>query len=301
MVRFPDVAALASAPEDEVLRHWSGLGYYARARNLQAGAKAIVDSGGVLPNSLDAWRAIPGVGPYTAGAICSIAFHQPVPLVDGNVERVLCRIRGIVKGAGAKKRLWRLADYLVRSSHAQGTDPADWNQALMELGATVCTPRAPKCESCPVSAACRAVRAGNPEAYPEKIARTPTVRLQEWALLVEQEGKILLTRNAQSKWKKGLWDLPVSGSAVEGAVVGNLVYTVTHHRIARTLTRIDLGGRGARDTNSSPGMPVLNASAEQQWLEPSEIASSLPISSALKKTLYLMEKGRDQGTKRDSP
>jgi A/G-specific adenine glycosylase len=163
--RFPDVEALAAAPLDDVLRAWAGLGYYRRARQLHAAAAIVArDHHGRLPADEAALRALPGIGRYTAGAIRSIAFGEPAPIVDGNVARVLSRLFALPGGPGDsvwERRLWTLAGQLVPA-----TDPSAFNQGLMELGATVCTPRSPRCAACPLARHCRALAEGRPEAYP---------------------------------------------------------------------------------------------------------------------------------------
>jgi A/G-specific adenine glycosylase len=152
--RYPTVADLAAASADAVHESWAGLGYYARARNLHAAARAVVrDHDGALPSSPEALRKLPGIGRYTAAAVASIAFGADVGTVDTNVARVLgrvFRIRGAVKSAARAKRTWRLVDALVPPGRA-----GDWNQALMDLGATICTARGPRCRACPVATACR--------------------------------------------------------------------------------------------------------------------------------------------------
>lgn len=162
---FPTPAALARASDDEVMASWSGLGYYRRARLLVAGVRAVVDAhGGVVPEDPDARRALPGVGRYTAGAIGSIAFDREEPLVDGNVARVLSRVHGFDAPLGSKEsetKLWARAEALVR-----GPRPGALNQALMELGATVCTPKRARCDACPLAEACVAKRDGRVDALP---------------------------------------------------------------------------------------------------------------------------------------
>ena len=163
--RFPDVRALATAELDDVLAVWAGLGYYSRARNLRAAAQKVVgEFDGELPGDVGSLRSLPGIGRYTAGAVASIAFDRPEPVVDGNVTRVLSRLRGIrddVKKPATIRRLWQEAADLARGPH-----PGDLNQALMELGATVCTPRAPRCPACPIARHCEAHRDGDAEALP---------------------------------------------------------------------------------------------------------------------------------------
>ncbi|CAK9036830.1 Adenine DNA glycosylase (MutY homolog) (hMYH), partial [Durusdinium trenchii] len=161
MRRFPTLNDLAAAPLEEVNALWAGLGFYGRARRLHEGAKYVLaQHGGQLPSDVTALRKIPGVGPYTAGAIASIAFQQPAALVDGNVARVFARLRampaalGVAKSQRLMKRCWSLAEQLV-----DRTEPGVFNQALMELGATICTPSSPSCERCPLRFACRAFAA----------------------------------------------------------------------------------------------------------------------------------------------
>jgi A/G-specific adenine glycosylase len=172
MARFPTVQALADAPLEEVLRYWEGLGYYARARSLHRAAQQIAQNGGQLPATADRLRELPGIGAYTAGAIASIAFGQPTPVVDGNVTRVLARLlwlKGDLKAHAAQKRLWQLAQELVDPQQ-----PGAFNQAVMELGSTVCLPKQPRCGACPVSHLCAAYQRGQPTAVPEPSRRTAT-------------------------------------------------------------------------------------------------------------------------------
>ena len=153
LTRFPDIHSLASADADDVLRLWAGRGYYSRARNLQKAARVVCDRhGGTLPDSAEALRELPGIGRYTAGAVASIAFDRPEPIVDGNVARVLARLHEIredLKSPDTQRRLWDEAATLAR-----GPRPGDLNQALMELGATLCTPKNPRCPVCPLRRRC---------------------------------------------------------------------------------------------------------------------------------------------------
>ncbi|MEM1348559.1 MAG: A/G-specific adenine glycosylase [Myxococcota bacterium] len=171
MRRFPDVGSLAAAELDEVLELWAGLGYYRRARFLHRGAQYVVEElGGEIPQTAKQLRALPGVGPYTAGAIASIAFGEVEALVDGNVERVLARIFAIPgdpKERANQKQFWALAEALVDEAR-----PGDFNQAMMELGATVCTPKTPRCLLCPVRVRCDAFRLGEPTRFPAKVKRS---------------------------------------------------------------------------------------------------------------------------------
>ncbi|MEO8053743.1 MAG: A/G-specific adenine glycosylase [Acidobacteriota bacterium] len=193
--RFPTVESLARAKEREVLAEWSGLGYYARARNLHRAARAVA-AAGAFPRTLEGWRALPGVGAYTAAAVASIAFGIPEPVVDGNVVRVLCRLGGLrldPKAPATLARIRALARPLVPARN-----PGDFNQALMELGALVCTPRAPRCGACPLRSSCRAAASGTPEAFPRAAARVPPKRtIHLVAAIVERGKKILLVEDKE--------------------------------------------------------------------------------------------------------
>jgi A/G-specific adenine glycosylase len=174
--RFPNGRALAEAPQEEVLRLWSGLGYYSRARNLQKAAQQILaQHGGQFPQAKDDVMALAGIGPYTGAAILSIAFGAKHAALDGNVARVLARL-GAVRGDLRESRRWQL---LQRSAGEllDPKSPGDWNQAMMELGAMVCTPRTPQCLLCPVAKFCRARQSGEPEAFPEKRKKRDAVQI----------------------------------------------------------------------------------------------------------------------------
>jgi len=222
VARFPTLGALAAAPDDDVLALWSGLGYYARCQNLLAAARAARARHGGLPSSLEALRALPGFGPYTAGAVASIAFALPAPAVDGNVARVLARlfcVEGDLAAPAVQRRLWVIAAALVPPER-----PGDFNQALMELGATVCRKAAPACGRCPVRAACEARRAGRAAELPPVRRRGPRRALTIACGVAEVKGALVLVRRAPGGLLGGLWDLPaadVSGgaSAVEVAAL----------------------------------------------------------------------------------
>ncbi len=205
--RFPDVETLASADCEDVYQRWAGLGYYSRARNLHAAAQKVVDEfGGSLPSDSSALRSLPGIGRYTAGALASIAFDRPEPVVDGNVARVLTRVFGIREDIGSKRvldRLWQEAGALAR-----GRRPGDLNQALMELGATICLARAPRCLACPLVRHCNAYRAGDAEALPVKTAKAVPRRVQATAAWLERRGQVLVVRRPEGVLLGGLWELP---------------------------------------------------------------------------------------------
>ncbi|MDB4940729.1 MAG: A/G-specific adenine glycosylase [Labilithrix sp.] len=204
--RFPTALALAEAPADEVLSMWSGLGYYRRARLLLEGARAVAEQGGAVPGDRAGLLGVPGIGKYTAGAIASIAFGEPVGLVDGNVARVLARLFAIdedMRKAGMRIAE-QLADVLVARQ-----DPGAWNQALMELGATVCTPRAPACVICPLAAHCRARAEGRVAELPVLSAKTPPRAQRVQSLVaVSADGAVLLARRAHGGLFGGLWEPP---------------------------------------------------------------------------------------------
>ncbi len=221
MAKWPTLPDLAQAPLDDVLAQWTGLGYYNRARNLHAAAFAVMSRhNGVMPSDAASLQALPGLGPYTVGAIRSIAFAQPAALVDGNVARVLARWHAVIgdpASTAGKKAIWALADGEMREPTAQN-QPSNWNQALMELGATVCLPKQPKCQQCPVSADCLARQQGlQGQIPPVKIRKeSPTVaacyalllRVDDGGVRDSDGGEILLgQRPATGRWA-GLWEPP---------------------------------------------------------------------------------------------
>ncbi|HKC26280.1 MAG TPA: A/G-specific adenine glycosylase [Thermoanaerobaculia bacterium] len=189
LARFPDVASLAAADESEVLAEWSGLGYYARGRNLHRAARVLAARGGGLPRSVAALRALPGVGPYTAAAVASIAFGVRAAAVDGNAARVLARV---LAARDAPGRVANLAERLVPARSA-----GEHTQALMELGAVLCAPRAPRCESCPVRRFCRAARAGHPERFPSPRPRHASQRLRLAAGVARRRGGLVVVEDRE--------------------------------------------------------------------------------------------------------
>jgi A/G-specific adenine glycosylase len=206
--RFPDVAALAAAETEDVLRAWEGLGYYSRARNLQRAAQHVVEQhGGQLPASVTQLLELPGIGRYSAGAIASIAFALDEPAIDGNIVRVLTRIfalRGDPKRAPLAGRLWQLARELLPSGRA-----GEFNQALMELGATCCTPRAPRCATCPVRGHCQALRLDRVSEFPETAPRPVVTREKRALAVVRRQGRVLVVRApARAPRWAGMWQFP---------------------------------------------------------------------------------------------
>ncbi len=205
--RFPTIADLAAAPEDDVLKMWEGLGYYSRARNLHKGAKQVMaDCGGAIPSNVDELRKISGIGPYTAGAIASIAFDQPVPAVDGNVIRVVSRLRGIRENVGipsVKRMLEGEAASLVPAER-----PGDFNQAVMDLGATICTPGTPACDRCPLQECCDALAAGDAEDLPILPRKNPP-KVIDYAVCLIFSGDRILMRQRTEAMLRGLWVFPM--------------------------------------------------------------------------------------------
>lgn len=243
MERFPTISDLAAAPQAEVLAMWSGLGYYARARNLHAAAKAVAERhGGVFPSAPDDIAALPGIGPYTAGAIRSIAFGQQAPILDGNVFRVISRILALTDApdsTAGKRRLWALAEALVppRSATFPGeNDAGDFNQALMELGATVCVPQRPVCLVCPLADRCQGRRLGDPERYPGKkaIRAVPEVRAV-CLVLRDPAGQILLLERPPSGLWGGLWEPATAELYADESEADGLVRIVTDKLRAHAL------------------------------------------------------------------
>ena len=218
MERFPDVGALADADPEEVLRLWRGLGYYARARNAHRCVRRVRDEyGGAFPSSADRLRALPGIGPYTAAAVASIAFGEAVAAVDGNVRRVVARLFDLPDPSLAQAR--DLAGGLM-----DGTRPGDFNEAMMELGATVCTPRSPSCGACPVAAGCRARTAGTVAERPLPRRRGPVpTRVWEVRVAASPRGRTLVVRRPPEGLLGGMWEFPAvevgDGAGPEAPVV----------------------------------------------------------------------------------
>jgi len=296
LARFPDVHALAAAPLEEVLAFWSGLGYYRRARQLHGAAARVAREG--FPETSGGWRELPGIGEYTAAAVASIANGQAEPVLDGNVERVAARLLALgedPKRAAPRRRLRAAAAALLDPER-----PGDSNQALMELGARICTPRAPRCLLCPLEAACEGRRTGDPERFPTPRERRRPVRLSRVVAVVEEDGRrLLFRRGADEELMPGFWELPWTGEgagaeAVDGAGAADLlagryggrwrlgepVATVRHGITHRDFelhvrpARVEAGGAVAEGPEGR----------EAGWFGPDEIAA-LPTSSMVAKVL----------------
>jgi A/G-specific adenine glycosylase len=281
LARFPTLPALAAAPLGEVLAVWEGLGYYSRARNLHRAAQQVAAQGGALPASLEGLLALPGIGRYTAGAIASMAFGLDAPVLDGNVKRVLARVFDIqtdVKSPAGEKELWALAARLVPHGRA-----GDYNQALMDLGATVCTPRAPACDVCPLRAQCLARRLGVQLQRPVMPARLPRPERTFAAAVVRKGGRVLLGQRPTDELLGGLWAFPAAecsggGDLAEGlrqallqswgieAQVGAAVQTLSHGftHFKLTLHVFDCEWQAGR---------VRPGSGPRRWVRPADLDS----------------------------
>lgn len=263
--RFPTVQDLAKAREHDVLRHWEGLGYYRRARQLHAAARQIVaEHDGAFPRTVAELMTLPGIGRYTAGAIASIAFDVSAPIVEANSRRVFARLVGHDRplgGAVGDAPIWEVAARLVPRRGA-----GRFNQAVMDLGAMVCTPDRPLCTRCPLAEMCAAHRTGRTAAIPAATPRRAASIIRETAVVMKRGGRVLVERRGVGEWWEGLWDFPrepYSGRS-RGARLGVVSYTVTHHKVTCTVV--------ARAAAAGTG------SAAQRWVTPRQLAG-LPLSS----------------------
>lgn len=280
LARFPDLASLAAAREEEVLAAWSGLGYYSRARALREAARAVIARhGGELPRSRAELLALPGIGPYTAGALLSIAFGASEALVDGNVQRVFARLFALEEplgSAGLAERCWALAERLVPTP-LDGQDPGQWNQALMELGARLCVARAPACASCPLRADCRAFAARRVDELPRPKARPAALRVELEVAVARRGECYLLARRPASGRMAGLLEFPTrelvpsgtparlwpvrlpAGLTPRGAPLFELAHTITHHRLHVRVRAARIGRELAPSVSLVPASELPSA------------------------------------------
>jgi A/G-specific adenine glycosylase len=271
--RFPDFVSLARASENDVLRAWQGLGYYGRARNLQAAARTVVDRyRGRLPRSVEQMQQLPGIGKYTAHAVASFAFDQSVPIVESNTARVLTRLfdfRESIDSVPGRQTLWQYSARLVPKFNA-----SIYNSALIDLGALVCVARQPKCGICPVERFCRAK---NPQILPVRKARPRAKRLVEQHAFVVRQGKILLEQSS-SRWR-GMWILPpfkldcFKRSSFHRRAIYTSAFPFTNHRIALKV----YFQRRQRIHPSKDEFDVANKSA-QRWIS-IDTLDSIPMPS----------------------
>jgi A/G-specific adenine glycosylase len=278
--RFPTVEALAAAREEEVLTAWSGLGYYSRARNLRPAAAAIV-AAGAFPRDYEALRGLAGVGDYTAAAIASIAFGAPRAAIDGNVLRVVARVENDASDIGNARVRERFRE--VAQGWLDHRDPGTFNQAMMELGATVCLPRNPLCLVCPISTCCRAREHGTSGQLPVKLRRMEPVSLAETLLVVHgRRGVLLHQRAADSRRMAGFWDLPSPEHLPQariGAQLGAFRHTITHHHYTFTVYEASIRGR----TNG-----------DLRWFRAEEL-EGIPLSTTARKGLKLAREKQEFG------
>jgi len=232
--QFPNLETIATAPEEQILRAWEGLGYYNRVRNLQKTAQAVIDlHEGDFPHDADTLETLPGIGKYTAGAVSSFAFNEPAPIVDGNIARVLSRLfdfHEAIDAPAGQKQIWQWAGKLLDQKN-----PRLFNSAIMELGQTYCSPRQPTCLTCPVRDFCQA---GDPATLPVKKPKKKFVPVEEHTLLVLKSDQILLAEGTGSR-RKGFWHLPLRSAEemADGEVIGTFRYTITHHKVTVLLYR----------------------------------------------------------------
>ena len=271
LARFPDAKALAEAPEADVLACWSGLGYYSRARNLQRAARQIVTEG-VFPADYDRIRKLPGVGPYTAAAVASIAFDIPRAVLDGNVMRVIARLRGDGADIGSSKTRTRFQQ--IADEWLDRRRPGCFNQAVMELGATVCLPRAPRCAECPVALFCDAVKMGRQHELPVKGRRPAARQISVRLALIENHGAVLMRqRMAEESLMPGFWELPAAEDLDgwrEAGSLGSFRHTITHHHYTVTV----LHGK------------ISHAPAGFEWRRRASL-DAIPLTTISKKALRL--------------
>jgi A/G-specific adenine glycosylase len=269
---FPDASALASAAEQDLLAAWAGLGYYSRARNLQKAARVIVELP-QFPADYSALRGLPGVGDYTAAAVASIAFGMPHAVLDGNVLRVLSRLaaeRGDIKSQVVRKRLGALAETLLDRKH-----PGEFNQALMELGATVCLPKQPVCGHCPIRPQCLGRQQGIENQLPLSGARPKASRREKHLLAIEDGDRILLwQRPADSRRLAGFWELPEREQAPRAKV--SMAAGAFRHTIVHTTYLVEV----CRATISARPQHL-------QWVAKGTLGE-LPLSTTAKKALNLL-------------
>ncbi len=297
--QFPDVQSLAQAERQDVLKAWEGLGYYSRARNMQDAARSVVNNlNGRFPDTPENIRALKGIGPYTSAAIASIAFGHPAAVVDGNVIRVISRLFGIgedVSTTRVKKEIQELADELIDSGR-----PGDYNQAVMELGATVCTPSNPDCLECPVSLHCTAFNTAQTESIPYK---APKKKVPHHQIVVgicrNESGRLLIALRPEDKMLGGLWEFPggkvepgeqhkqalerelkeeLGVETVTGAKLTEIKHAYSHFKI--TLH--------AYLSSITKGEPKAKASRELRWIRPDEL-QDYPFPRANRKLTEILQ------------
>ena len=298
MKTLPSITHVAQAPEDQILKLWEGLGYYSRARNLQKAAKLIVEKHeGVFPSSYDAILALPGVGCYTAGAISSIAFNQNEPLVDGNVIRVLSRLFLYTENTRLPKavqQMWEWAEAVLPAGQARY-----FNQAMMELGALICSPKSPQCAVCPLQAVCKAKKKGIADQIPDRGPKKALKNITVSVAVIKKDGKVFIQKRPQKGLMGGLWEFP--GGKVEngesktealhreireelGISIKNatLLKRIKH---AYTSFKVDLH---CFEVEYDSGRIKLNSAVEGKWVKPEEL-KKYPFPAANVKLIKAMQ------------
>lgn len=276
LARFPDFRSLAGATESDLLSHWAGLGYYYRARNMQKAAKTMMEQGS-FPATYEGIRALAGIGDYTAAAIASIAFNHPHAAVDGNVMRVLSRVLadGTEISSGPGKRRFSAA----ANSFLAEREPGAFNQAMMELGATICLPRNPQCLVCPISSVCRARQTGRQHEFPVKLKPAKSLPEERQLFWIERRGKVLLwQRPDHSRLMPGFWELP-EAAQLPGLQASETLGTFRHG--------ITVHDYRFEVLAANPPESI----AECRWVELSEIPR-IPASTILKKAGRVVERRR---------
>jgi A/G-specific adenine glycosylase len=296
--KFPDVRALAAADEQDVLKVWEGLGYYGRARNLHRAARQLVaERGGELPDDPAVWARLPGVGRYILGAVLSQAFDRRLPIVEANTKRVLCRLlgqAGDVSSGPVQAWLWDTAAAILPKKHV-----GDFNQALMELGAIICTPQAPDCPKCPLKGECLARREGLQEHIPRKPTRPTTVEVREVCVVARHGGRVLLARRPVGGRWANMWEFPravleknethdaaarkliasLGLTSEPGPELMTLRYAVTRFRMTMVCLEAQARTKAFRSAYYEEG----------RWLKPAELAG-FPVSSAQRKLAAALQK-----------
>jgi A/G-specific adenine glycosylase len=301
LAAFPTIGALAAAGEEQVLRLWEGLGYYRRARDLHRGARWLAtEHRGVLPDDPDVFGRVPGVGRYTLGAVLSQAFDRRLPILEANSLRVLCRLLGYrddPRSGPGQRWLWRAAEELLPRRHV-----GEFNQALMEVGALVCTPAAPRCEACPLRRRCEARRLGLQEQVPARAAPPVPVDVAEVAVVVRRGARVLLARRPRAGRWAGLWEFPRDalrqGETHEQAALrvlrervgvqadlGPELLTVRHGVTRFRITLVCLEGRWRRGTFCSEFY------VDGRWLRPEEL-QEYPVSVPQRRLAQALVNGR---------
>jgi len=303
LARFPSLAHVAAAGEEEILSLWEGLGYYARAGNLHRAARVVVERyGGRLPDDYDALLGLPGIGRYTAAAVMSIGFGRDFPVVDGNVERVFARLFCIdrpVKSREAQQEIHRLAARLLPPGRAR-----EWNQALMELGALVCRRASPLCDKCPLAVFCRARKEGVAALYPQPGKRAAIERIDFVAAVIENgAGEIYVQKRLPSGLWANMWEFPgghlepgetpAQGAAREVREETEMTVAITSAlpQVTHSFTRYRAtvhAFRCALTPDSPP--PVLHAAQECRWL-PLDQLDTLAFSAGHRKVIEFLERG----------